>query len=74
MSERNYQGYNVDNLRGSHRVRSFRGIMNCRTGDASGDLSRPARWTWFEIGSVVLYLAVLGASIAIALTDPGIGV
>lgn len=30
---------------------------------------RANRWTWFEIGSLILYGAAIGVSIAIALAD-----
>jgi len=47
--------------------------MNCTTTDQNRLMDRPSRWSWFEVGSVLLYGTVLGASIVMALADLGVG-
>ena len=47
--------------------------MNCTTSDLNRRTDRPARWIWFEIDSVLLYMTGLGASIVMAFTELGGG-
>lgn len=43
--------------------------MNCFSGVPARYGDHPARWAWSELGSIILYAAAIGVSIAIALTD-----
>ncbi|ACL16020.1 hypothetical protein [Methanosphaerula palustris] len=43
--------------------------MNCINDEPGHHKNRSARWTWIEIGLMVLYWVAIGVSIAIALVD-----
>ncbi|HIH04495.1 MAG TPA: hypothetical protein HA263_11845 [Methanoregulaceae archaeon] len=47
--------------------------MNCFSDVPARLEDHRARWAWYELGSIILYVAAIGVSIAIALTNLRIG-